>query len=137
MKDPHGPRNAGRYYGKTRNKMDVMYKDWLLVPFLLLCLRDEGSYGYRLEERLGELGFSSGSRTEEMYRTLWRMEREGKVLCDREGGGFRLPQRWFELTEAGEDHLRYWADSLAEHREKIELFFRLYDEPSEQARSYG
>jgi hypothetical protein len=26
-----------------------------LAPFLLLCLRDEGSYGHRLKERLGEL----------------------------------------------------------------------------------
>ncbi len=103
-----------------------MSEEWL-APFLLLFLRDEGSYGHRLEDRLHELGFD-GMSPGDAYRVLWQMEKEGMVLCDREGGGFRLPQRWFELTEPGEAYLESWADSLAQHRDQVELFFLIYDE---------
>ena len=85
-----------------------------LVLRLLLCLRDGIQYGHRLEERLGELGFEE-MRAGEMYRILWQMEQEGMVICDREGGGFRLPQRWYELTEAGETYLESCAGSLTRY----------------------
>lgn len=98
-----------------------------LAPFLLLFLRDEGSYSYQLEEKLDELGFD-GMSPGEAYRVLWQMEKEGMVLCDREGGGFRLPQRWFELTEVGKAYLESWAASIAEHREEVDFSFLLYEE---------
>jgi DNA-binding PadR family transcriptional regulator len=76
-----------------------------------------------LEERLGELGFD-GMRPE-MYQALWQMEWEGMVLCDHEGDGLRLPG-WYEITEAGESYLEFWADSMLRYQEEIDLFFKLY-----------
>lgn len=102
----------------------VPLQNWL-VPFLLLCLRDGGSYSHQLEEKLGELGFD-GMGSQEMYQILWRMEREGKVTCDRRGGGYRIPRRCYEITEAGEDFLEFWANSLEQHQEEIALFLKTY-----------
>jgi hypothetical protein len=55
------------------------------------------------------------------------MKKVGMVLCNREGGGFKIPQRWFDLTEAGEDYLGSWADSLAEYGRETDLFLRFYE----------
>src|SRR5919199_3917661 len=96
-----------------------------LVPFLLLVLRDGDSYGHQLEETLDELGFD-GMYPGEIYRTLWHMEQEGRGLCDHEEGKFRLPQRRYLITESGETHLEFWADSLTQCREEIGLFLRAY-----------
>lgn len=111
---------------RNASSMVGTFEEAWLEPFLLLHLQDGGSYGPRLEEKLGELGFD-GMRSGEMCRTLWKMERKGLINCDRAGGGFRIPRRWYELTEAGEAHLELWVDSLARCREDVDLFFRLYD----------
>jgi DNA-binding PadR family transcriptional regulator len=75
-------------------------------------------------------------RSQKMYHALWRMERDGIVLCDREGGGYRLPQRCFELTGLGEAYLESLAYSRADPEEEKELFFRLYDEIPAWARGH-
>lgn len=85
--------------GGTRDRAGSHSRDWL-VPVLLLFMWDAGSYDSRLQERLGELGLD-GTGPEEMYRTLWRMEREGMVVCNRDGSGFKIPRRRYETPGAG------------------------------------
>ena len=100
-----------------------------LVPLLLLFVRDEGSYDSRLQEKLGELGLD-GTGPEEMYRTLWKMEREGMVVCNRDGSGFKIPRRWYEITGAGRTYLESWANSLRGHQGEIDLFLKTYADGS-------
>ncbi len=136
MKDPRGPQGERGNDAEARDRSGIP-EEWL-APFLLLCLRDGDSYGHRLEERLGELDFFDGTRPGQMYRTLWHMEQEGIVLCDREDGEFRLPQRRYEITEVGEAQLESWANSLVGYQEEVNLFIRLYDQPRPaQRRSRG
>lgn len=132
MQDPHGPRGGRRANGGT-SKEESTSRDPPAL-FLLLCLKRGESYGHRLEEGLMEEPGFDGMRLGDMYRALWRMEQDGLVLCDREGGGFRLPQRRFELTELGEAYLKFLAHSLAGYGEETELCGRLYDEVPAPAR---
>lgn len=125
MEDLLGPRNGREVRGGVNDGVAVVPLQNWLVPFLLLCLRDGGSYSHQLEEQLGELGFDELG-PQEMYQILWRMEREGKVTCDRGGGGYRIPRRWYEITEAGKDFLEFWANSLEQHQEEIDLFLKTY-----------
>jgi PadR family transcriptional regulator, regulatory protein PadR len=111
-------------------------KEDLLVPRLLLCLRDGNLFGHQLEERLGKLGFE-GMRPGEMYRILWQMEQEGMVFCNREGGGFSIPQRWYALTEVGEAYLESYAGSLVRYREEKDTFSLSQDERPGQGRGRG
>lgn len=96
-----------------------------LVPFLLLFLRDGGSHGDELEERLGASGID-GMHSGETYRTLWQMEQKGLVSCDRQGDEYRLPRRQYQTTGLGEAYLEFWANSLARYREEIDLFLGTY-----------
>ena len=120
MKDPRGARdgqeaNGGAKGGATSSAQDS------LVPLLLLSMEDKGSYDSQLRERLGELGFD-GTGPEEMYRTLWRMEREGMVVCNRDGSGFKIPRRWYEITESGRAYLESLTSSQGRHQEDTDLF---------------
>jgi len=54
------------------------------------------------------------------------MQNEGLVLSERDGFDCRLPRRKYSITEAGEDYLEFWASSLAEYRENMDLFLEAY-----------
>jgi PadR family transcriptional regulator len=132
VSDPQVGREGGE---EVRDR--VATKEEQLVPRLLLCLRDGIHYGYRLEERLGELGFE-GPSPGGIYGMLWQMEQEGMVFCDREGGGFGVPQRWYELTEVGEAYLESYAGSLARYGDENGPFSRFQDErPGSPGRGRG
>jgi PadR family transcriptional regulator, regulatory protein PadR len=96
-----------------------------LVPFLLLFLRDGISYGDELQERLDALGVD-GMRPEETYQSLRKMEWEGLVRCDREDDGGGISERQYEITEVGQAYLEFWANSLTQYREEMDLFFSTY-----------
>ena len=126
MGDSHESRGGQGTHGGTKTRMASPSQD-LLVPFLLLFMRDEGSYDNRLKERLDELGFD-GTGPEEMYRTLWKMEREGMLVCDREGFGFKIPRWWYEITETGRACLESQVSSLGRRQEDIDLFLTYANE---------
>ena len=96
-----------------------------LVSFLLLLTRERDSYGQNLTRRTADLGFGT-TRPGTMYQTLRQMEKEGMVLSERDGFDCRLSRRKFSITEAGEDYLEFWASSLAEYREDMDLFLEVY-----------
>ncbi len=121
MKDPREPRDGQEANGGTTGGAASPSRD-LLVAFLWLSIRDEGSYD-NLKQRLDDVGFD-GAGAEEMYRTLWRMEREGMVVCNRDGSGFKIPRRWYEITESGRAYLESLVSSRGRHQEDIDLFLK-------------
>jgi PadR family transcriptional regulator, regulatory protein PadR len=96
-----------------------------LASFLLLLTRERDSYRQDLTRSTADLGFGT-TRPGTMYRTLRQMEKEGMVLSERDGFDCRLSRRRFSITEAGEDYLEFWASSLAEYREDMDLFLEVY-----------
>ena len=59
------------------------------------------------------------------------------VFCNREGGGFSVPQRWYALTEAGKAYLESYAASLVRYGEEKDPFSLLQYERPRQERSRG
>ncbi len=96
-----------------------------LVPLLLLLMRERDSYGQGPTRRTADFGFGA-RRPGTVYRALGQMEKEGIILYKRDGIDCRLPRRKYSITEAGEDYLESWANSLAEYREDMDLFLEVY-----------
>ena len=112
-----------------------------MIPFTLVLLKEEDSYGYELMEQIeDQFGFeeiNAGS----VYRTLRQMEKEG--LCssewdlrtEDEGGP---PRRMYAITEAGEAYLEAWAEACAKYHRLMDQFARVYGRrPSRSSSEHG
>ena len=107
-----------------KKKIEARPMNWV-ASVSLVILRKEPSYGYKLMERLDELGFDQ-TNPGTMYRTLRHMEDEG--LCKSEwetpeGGPAR---RTYSVTDAGEEHLAAWAEGCKRYEDVMDRFFRAY-----------
>ncbi len=102
-----------------------------LVPFLLLLMRERNYYGHELTRRIADLD-SGVMRPEVVYRALWEMEGEGMVLSEGDEFDRGLPRHRYSVTESGEAYLEFWANSLEQYQEDIDLFLRAYAERSAQ-----
>ena len=106
--------------------LDVSSASWL-VPFLLLALQEEDSCGYELTWIISDFDFGPRSPSI-VYRTLHQMEEEGMVVSERDGFDSRHSHRRYSITGLGEAYLDFWAKSLAQYREEVDFFLRLYNE---------
>ena len=80
------------------------------VRHALLALLSEGpKYGLQLrtefEDRTGEVW---PLNVGQVYQTLQRLERDGMVVSDDDGGDDDGPQKGFRITRAGRDELDAW-----------------------------
>jgi len=76
-------------------------------------------------EKLATFGFST-MNAGTFYRTLRQMEKDGVVSSNwdtSEGGPAR---RVYSITEAGEEYLKFWVQSLDQYQKMMDTFFRLY-----------
>ena len=110
------PENTFEIGGRPRN--------WL-VPVVLLSLREWNSYGYELMERASAFGFEA-LNPGTLYRTLRRMEKDGVVESNWETSRGGPARRMYTITDAGEAHLGFWAQSLERYQHTMNDFFRLY-----------
>jgi DNA-binding PadR family transcriptional regulator len=88
--------------------MGNLYRFVEPVTLYLLKIKG-GAHGYTLAADLNEYGLSDSLvEPGALYRTLRRLEENGYVVStwDVEGGG--PARRQYDLTPAGEEHLREW-----------------------------
>jgi PadR family transcriptional regulator PadR len=100
--------------------------DRLVQPSVLTVLADGPIHGYRLAERLGEMGVCCG-RAPDMagiYRTLQWMEEKGFVVSSWETAQRGPAKRSYELTPAGRECLAHWVKTLEEYRAGINALIR-------------
>lgn len=97
---------------------------WLL-PFLLLCIKEESS-AHELRESIDELGFRRVS-AKELHAALREMEREGLISSGWNTAISGLPRRRYGLTGSGEAYLEFWVDSLQQYRKEMDIFLEFYD----------
>jgi poly-beta-hydroxybutyrate-responsive repressor len=90
-------------------------------------LKDRGSYGYELMERLTALGIEDTDLST-VYRALRRMEKKGMVSSGWETARGGPARRVYSITEDGEAYLESWMNSLEQQQKMIEMFFRIYTE---------
>jgi PadR family transcriptional regulator, regulatory protein PadR len=106
---------------------DAWSKNWL-VPVVLLMLRQWSSYGYELMEKLAEFGMrvmNAGS----FYRTLRQMEKDGLVNSTWDTSEAGPAKRRYSITEAGENYLKFWTQSLDHYQKMMNSILRLYTNP--------
>jgi PadR family transcriptional regulator, regulatory protein PadR len=104
--------------------VEVRPKNWV-VPVALVLLREEGSHGYELMERLEQFGFEEVSAGT-LYRTLRRMEKDGLCESEWEASESGPARRTYSVTDAGEEHLAAWAEGCERYRNVIDCFYRAY-----------
>ena len=115
------------FFGPMGDEMlEVSSASWL-VPFLLLVLQEQDSYGYELTWSMSDFDFGPRNPLV-VYRALRQMEEEGMVVSEGDGFDGRLSYRRYLITGPGKACLEFWVNSLARYREKVDLFLRLYNE---------
>ncbi|MGE0542336.1 MAG: helix-turn-helix transcriptional regulator [Dehalococcoidia bacterium] len=97
----------------------------LLVPYVLLFLKNWSAHGYQIMQTLTMLGFATVDPAT-VYRTLRQMEREGLVLSSWETSDAGPARRTYRITESGEQFLSQWADALGTYQRFLDRFFELY-----------
>jgi PadR family transcriptional regulator, regulatory protein PadR len=97
----------------------------LLVPYVLLFLKNWSAHGYQIMQTLTMLGFAAVDPAT-VYRTLRQMEREGLVLSSWETSDAGPARRTYRITESGEQFLGQWADALGTYQRFLDRFFELY-----------
>lgn len=103
---------------------DAWSKNWL-TPVILLMLREWNSYGYELMEKMAKFGLSA-MNPGTVYRTLRQMEKDGIVSSQWDTSADGPARRIYCITEAGENYLKFWAESLEQYQQMMNTFFRLY-----------
>ena len=104
----------------------------LLMPLVLMSLRQWNSYCYELMEKTAtfwEEAINPGT----LYRTLRQMENNGDIESTwetSENGG--PARRMYAVTEAGVAYLDLWMASLDQYQRNMDAFLRLYHRPSDR-----
>lgn len=97
----------------------------LLVPWILLLLKQWSAHGYLLMQTLNKMGLGAVDHAM-LYRELRNLERQKLVTSAWETDGYGPAKRRYMLTEAGEEFLRSWANTVAGYQRMFTGFFELY-----------
>lgn len=111
--------------------IDAWSKNWC-VPVILLMLRQWNSYGYELMEKLTAFGLQT-MNPGTFYRMLRQMEKDGIVSSTWDISVAGPARRVYAITQAGEEYLKFWAESLDQYQKMMNTFFQLYSLPTEQS----
>jgi poly-beta-hydroxybutyrate-responsive repressor len=97
----------------------------LLVPYVLLFLKNWSAHGYQILQTLTMLGFAAVDPAT-VYRTLRQMEKEGLVSSSWQTGTAGPARRTYRITTSGEEFLSQWAEALGAYQRFLDRFFELY-----------
>jgi poly-beta-hydroxybutyrate-responsive repressor len=100
----------------------------LLMPLVLMSLRQWNSYGYELMEKTAtfwEEAINPGT----LYRTLRQMENNGDIESTWETSENGPARRMYAITDAGVADLDLWMASLEQYQLNMDAFLRLYHRP--------
>lgn len=97
----------------------------LLVPYVLLFLKNWSAHGYQILQTLALLGFATVDPAT-VYRALRQMEKEGLVTSSWDTGTAGPARRTYQITASGEQFLGQWASALGAYQRFLDRFFDLY-----------
>ena len=97
----------------------------LMVPVLLMALRDWNSYGYELMEKT-TVFWQEAINPGTVYRTLRQMEKNGDVKSAWETNTTGPARRMYSITDAGEASLDLWIESLKQYQSTVGAFLGHY-----------
>ncbi|NSL50892.1 poly-beta-hydroxybutyrate-responsive repressor [Calidifontibacillus erzurumensis] len=97
----------------------------LIVPFILLSLRNFNCHGYKILQQLIDFGFSTIDQGN-LYRILRQLEKEEMVKSEWDTSEAGPAKRIYSLTEAGENYLKTCVYSLEQYQLMLNQFFSIY-----------
>ena len=97
-----------------------------LIPIMLLHLRDWNSHGYELMQKITQSGFDSVDQGN-LYRILRQLEKDAMVTSEWDTVSSGPAKRIYSITEAGEQYLETWANSLGHYQKMLNQFFNMYN----------
>jgi PadR family transcriptional regulator PadR len=97
----------------------------LLVPVLLMALRQWNSYGYELMEKTATF-WEGAINPGTLYRTLRQMEKNGDIEGTWDTTKPGPARRMYCITQAGEGYLDLWMTALEQCQHNTDAFLRLY-----------
>ena len=109
---------------KDEKVMASMPKN-LMIPVLLLSLRNWNLHGYKLIQELTQFGFSSIDQGN-VYRTLRQLEKDDLVKSEWDTTTGGPAKRIYSITDAGEAYLKNCSNSLEQYQSIINRFFTMY-----------
>ena len=96
-----------------------------LEAWLLLMLKTWGGHGYALSEDLSRMGIFGIDHTR-IYRQLRELEKRGFLLSSWNTASFGPAKRVYQVTEAGEQFLASWAQTLQSYNKMMQAFTSMY-----------
>lgn len=109
---------------KNDKVMTPMPKN-LMVPVILLSLRDWSLHGYKIIQELARFGFTSIDQGN-LYRTLRQLEKDDLVKSEWDTSQGGPAKRIYSITEAGEAYLKTCTEALEQYQSIINRFFTIY-----------
>ena len=97
----------------------------MLVPVMLMALRQWNSYGYELMAKTANF-WEEAINPGTVYRTLRQMENNGDIESIWETNTGGPARRMYSITEAGEATLALWMAALEQYQRNTDAFLRLY-----------
>jgi PadR family transcriptional regulator PadR len=98
----------------------------LLIPCVLLLLREVSNHGYQIIQDLVEFGFSSIDPGY-VYRILRQLENEKLVQSHWEVSSGGPPKRMYSITASGTEYLKMWSRTLEKYQYTLDRFFTMYE----------
>ena len=103
----------------------------MLVPVMLMALRQWNSYGYELMAKTANF-WEEAINPGTVYRTLRQMENNGDIESTLDTTKNGPARRMYSITEAGEAYLELWMASLEQYQRNTDAFLSLYHRRSVQ-----
>lgn len=97
-----------------------------VIPVLLLYLRNWNAHGYELMQKLTQFGLHSIDQGN-LYRILRQLEKDDLVSSQWDTTSKGPAKRIYSITDAGEEYLKVWANSLDSYQKMLTQFFNLYN----------
>lgn len=91
------------------------YLDKFIQPAILSLLTEHAAHGFYLLEELERRGLVSNADAAGFYRTLRRLEQDGKLTAEWEVGGGEKPRKIYTITEKGVRCLQNWQKTLHDY----------------------
>lgn len=98
----------------------------LLIPAILIHLKDVNTHGYELMKLITKFGVESIDKGN-FYRTLRKLENENIINSTWDTTSTGPAKRIYSLTEVGETYLDIWGDTLNKQQQILKQFFKLYN----------
>ena len=96
------------------------YLDKFIQPALLSLLCEKEAHGFYLLEELARRELVSGADAAGFYRTLHKLEQDGKIDSHWQTEKGEKPRRVYSINEKGLCCLKNWQATLKDYGAKIE-----------------